>query len=121
VRILVVDDSPAIRARLVAMLREVPGARLDEASTADEAIEVARASLPDLVVLDVHMPGKSGFDVLPLIKALPSPPLVVMLTSHPTEHHRRLSLAQGADFFFDKSRDFALVLELVTLRAVRPA
>jgi CheY-like chemotaxis protein len=121
VRILVVDDSSAIRARLVAMLREVPGVEPHEASGADEALEAIRVYGPDVVVLDVHMPGMSGIDVLPIIKALPRPPLVVILTSHPTEHHRRLSLAQGADFFFDKSRDFARVLELVAVRVVRPA
>jgi CheY-like chemotaxis protein len=121
VRILVVDDSAAIRARLVAMLREVPGVEPHEAPGADEALEAIRAHLPDLVVIDVHMPGKSGIDVLPIIKALPSPPMVVILTSDPTEHHRRLSLAQGADFFFDKSRDFARVVELVAIRVVRRA
>ena len=103
------------------MLREVPGAEPHEAAGADEALVAIRASLPELVVLDVHMPGKSGIDLLPIIKALPSPPMVVILTSHPTEHHRRLSLAHGADFFFDKSRDFARVVELVAIRTVRPA
>jgi len=121
VRILVVDDSPAIRARLVAMLREIPGVEPYEAGGAGEALAAMRVFVPDLVVLDVHMPGMSGIDVLPAIKALPSPPVVVILTSDPTEHHRRLSLAHGADFFFDKSRDFARVLELVAIRAVRPA
>jgi CheY-like chemotaxis protein len=121
VRILVVDDSPAIRARLVAMLREVPGVEPYEAAAADEALEAIRASAPDVVVLDVHMPGMSGIDVLPIIKALPSPPVVVILTSHPTDHHRRLSIAHGADFFFDKSLDFARVVELVAVRVVRPA
>ena len=115
-----VDDSPAIRARLVAMLREIPGVEADEASGADEALDAMRWRPPDLVLLDVHMPGKSGLDVLPVIKALASPPLVVVLTSDPTEHHRRLSLAQGADLFLDKSRDFALVLELVAARVLRP-
>lgn len=103
------------------MLREVPGVEPDEACAADEALDAMRARLPELVVLDVHMPGRSGIDVLPLIKALPSPPVVVVLTSHPTEHHRRLSLAQGADYFLDKSRDFALVLELVAALALRRA
>jgi CheY-like chemotaxis protein len=67
-------------------------------------------------VLDLHMPGRSGLEVLPEIKRLPSPPCVVVLTSHPTEQHRRLSLASGADFFFDKAQEFALVVELVRTR-----
>ncbi|HEY3818533.1 MAG TPA: response regulator [Polyangiaceae bacterium] len=118
-RILVVDDSPAIRARLVAMLREIPDVEPYEAGGADEALAAIGERVPDLVVLDVHMPGKSGLDVLPTIKALPSPPVVIILTSDPSEHHRRLSLAYGADFFFDKSRDFARVVELVAVCAVR--
>jgi CheY-like chemotaxis protein len=117
VRILVVDDSAPIRARLVAMLREVSGVELDEAGGGDEALETMRARPADLVVLDVHMPGRGGLDVLQVLKALPSPPVVVVVTSHPTEHHRRLSLAQGADLFLDKSREFALVLDMVAARA----
>jgi DNA-binding response OmpR family regulator len=119
VRILVVDDSPSIRTRLVAMLRDVPGVQPHEASDADAALEAIRTLAPELVVLDIHMPGKSGLDVLPTIKALPSPPVVIILTSDASEHHRRLSLSQGADFFFDKARDFARVVELVARRAVR--
>jgi CheY-like chemotaxis protein len=113
VRVLIVDDSPAIRARLLSMMREVPGLDLDEASGADEALETVRARRPDVVVLDLHMPGKSGLEILPAMKALLSPPMIVVLTGHPTEHHRRLCLAQGADYFFDKSREFARVLELL--------
>jgi two-component system response regulator DevR len=113
VRILIVDDSSAIRARLVSMMRELPGIDLDEASGADEALEAVLAHGPDVVVLDLNMPGKNGLEILPAIKAMASPPLVVVLTGHPTEHHRRLCLAQGADYFFDKSKDFARVLELL--------
>jgi DNA-binding NarL/FixJ family response regulator len=116
VKVLLVDDSAAIRARLVAMLREVPGVEIREAAHADEALEAVRAEPPDLVVLDVHMPGKSGLEVLAPIKAAPSRPLVVVLTSHPTEPHGRLSLARGADLYLDKSRDFGRLVELVAVR-----
>jgi DNA-binding response OmpR family regulator len=116
VKVLLVDDSAAIRARLAAMLREVPGIEIREAADADEALEAVRGEPPDLVVLDVHMPGKSGLDVLEPIKAAPSHPVVVVLTSHPTEPHARLSLARGADMYLDKARDFGRVLELVAVR-----
>ncbi|MGH7293395.1 MAG: response regulator [Polyangiaceae bacterium] len=112
-RILVVDDSPAIRARLLAMLVELPGVEVREAAGADEAMESIQVSAPDLVVLDLHMPGKTGLELLPQIKSLPVVPIVVMMTGEATEHHRRTCLALGADFFFDKSRDFARMLELV--------
>jgi DNA-binding NarL/FixJ family response regulator len=115
VRILVVDDSAVIRARLVAMLREIPEVEVDEATGADEALAAAAALQMDLVVLDVHMPGRSGLDVLPQLKALAGPPLVVVLTGHPTEHHKRLSMAMGADLFLDKAREFHRVVELVAV------
>lgn len=112
-KVLVVDDSPGIRSRLVAMLREVPGVDAHEATDGTHALAVLAEARPHVVVLDLHMPGRSGLDVLPEMKRSASPPLVVVLTSHPTEQHRRLSLASGADFFFDKAREFGRVVELV--------
>jgi CheY-like chemotaxis protein len=100
------------------MLAEVPGVQTAEAANADEALELIVRGQPHLVVLDLHMPGRGGLDVIPEIKGLPVPPIVVVLTSHPTEHHERLCVAQGADFFFDKSRDFGRVVELARISNV---
>jgi DNA-binding NarL/FixJ family response regulator len=116
VRVLVVDDSDVIRSRLVARLEELPGAEVHEASRADEALAVCRASRVDAVLLDLHMPGKWGLAIVASIKALHPAPLVVVITGHPTDHHRRRSLAAGADYFFDKSHEFERALEVL----VRP-
>jgi two-component system response regulator DevR len=116
VRVLVVDDSPAIRTRLVALMGEIDGVDTSQASGADEALEHVQREGTDLVILDIHMPGISGLEILPRLKATPARPIVVVLTSHPTELHRRQCLALGADYFFDKSRDFAQVVDVV----VRP-
>jgi CheY-like chemotaxis protein len=116
VRVLVVDDSPAIRLRLMTLLREVDGLDLFEASGADEALRSLAVEAVDVVLLDLHMPGRTGLDVLPSIKASVPSPLVIVLTGHPTDHHERLCLAMGADFFFDKSKDFTRVLELLDRR-----
>jgi CheY-like chemotaxis protein len=114
VRVLVVDDSAAIRRRLVAMLREVSGVEVYEAERADEGLTLARRRRPDLVLLDLTMPGRSGLAVLPELKAASPSPVVVVLTNQATEQHRRLCIAEGADFFVDKSEDFAtLLLDLV--------
>ncbi len=115
-RVLVVDDSPGIRSRLVALMREVPGVEPAEAEGADTALEHVRRVGADVVILDLHMPGKSGLEILPQLKRLAAAPVVVVLTSHPTDLHRRQCLALGADYFFDKSRDFAQVLDVI----VRP-
>lgn len=106
------------------MLLEVPSVTVDEARDADEALRALAALAPVLVVLDIHMPGKTGFSILPLIKAAPSPPLVIVMTNYPTEHLRRKCLDVGADFFFDKSKQFERVIEVVVAlartRASRP-
>jgi CheY-like chemotaxis protein len=114
VRVLVVDDSPAVRARIVAMLRELDSVvAIDEAGSADQAETEARARLPNVVILDINMPRRSGLTVLPFLRTLSSQPLVIVLTNDPTEHHRKQCLDTGAHFFFDKSKDFGGVLEVL--------
>lgn len=122
-KVLIVDDSPAIRARLAGLIGEVDGVDTSEASGADQALDHVRREATDLVILDLHMPGKNGLEILPLLKATAACPLVVVLTSHPTELHRRQCLALGADYFFDKSRDFARVVDVVVrpTMAARPS
>ncbi len=115
-KVLLADDSPTVRARLAAMLREVPDVEVREAGSAAAALHLVLGEAPDVVVLDVHMPGGSGIDVIAPIKAAVPPPVVVVLTGHPTDQIRRASLARGADLFLDKATDFAVVVELVRVR-----
>ncbi len=106
-RVLVIDDSAPVRARLVAMLAEVSGVDgVDEASDGYEGIARARIGAPDAVVLDLQLPGLGGLDVLVKLKALRPPPLVIVLTNQSTELHRRECMARGADLYLDKSREF---------------
>jgi CheY-like chemotaxis protein len=116
VKLLVVDDSDAIRSRLVARLEELPGAEVREATGAAEALALCRALRIDAVLLDLHMPGTWGLAIIASLKQLVPAPVVVVMTGHPTDHHRRSSLAAGADYFFDKSHEFERALEVL----VRP-
>jgi CheY-like chemotaxis protein len=115
-RILVVDDSPAVRARLVALLGEIPGVHVEEADHADEAVARVRTRTIDVVVLDLHMPGRNGLEALVEIKQTPQPPLVIVWTAHPTEHSRRRCMRHGADLYLDKSADFPLLPDLLAMR-----
>lgn len=109
--VLIVDDSRAIRARMAALLGDLPGVQVVEAAGADEALELARAQPVSAVVLDLHMPGRGGLEIIAALKALAPPPRVLVLTSQPTPHHERLCLARGADGFFDKATEFGRVAE----------
>lgn len=104
--IFIADDSDPVRERLTALLSDIEGAEVvGQARNAAEAIEGVRSLNPDLVILDIQMPGGNGIDVLKAIKRGPSPPIVIMLTNHAYPQYRKKCMALGADFFLDKSKD----------------
>ena len=118
VRALVVDDSAEVRARIVALLRELESIlSIAEATGADEAVAAAQMCAPDVVILDINMPGKSGLTILPLLRTIAPAAVVMVLTNDPTDHHRRECLARGAHFFFDKSKHFGAIVDVVRGRA----
>ncbi|MEX1171545.1 MAG: response regulator transcription factor [Chloroflexota bacterium] len=100
-RILVVDDEPnileVVRAYLV---RE--GYEVSTAADGESALERARADAPDLVVLDVMLPRRSGFDVLRQLRAEGSRAAVIMLTARDDLVDRVAGLEIGADDYVTK-------------------
>ncbi len=113
-KLFVADDSSIIRERIVRMLMDVPNTQLvGEASDGVEALRAIRESEPDFVILDLRMPKADGIDILPLIKILSRPPKVMVLTNYATSRHREVCAKLGADYFFDKSREFEKALEVI--------
>lgn len=79
--VLVVDDEPLARRRLTTILRELPGVKLaGEAEDGDEAVALIGTLKPDVVLLDVKMPGLTGFDVLEALNG-PGAPIVIFVTA----------------------------------------
>ena len=75
--VLVVDDEPLARRRLTTILRQLPGVRLaGEAEDGDEAVAMIATLKPDVVLLDVKMPGLNGFDVLEALKGSGAPVII---------------------------------------------
>jgi DNA-binding NarL/FixJ family response regulator len=116
VKVLVVDDSAAVRGRLVALLREAGLDVVGEAGTAGQALELTRALAPDGIVLDLKLPDRSGLEIMVELKQLAPAAVVVVLTNDPSDGHRRLSVARGADCFLDKSSAFDLVAPALAKR-----
>jgi DNA-binding NarL/FixJ family response regulator len=113
--VLIVDDSTLVRQRLSALLAEAPGLRIvGEAANAAGALSAVRRLAPDAVVLDIRMPGASGIEVLEHIKADNPNILVIMLTNYDFDQYRRQCLASGADYFFNKAREFERVIDVLT-------
>lgn len=80
-RVLVVEDQPLSRQRLVSLLAEEPGVEVVAAcETGEEAIEAARQLSPDLMLVDLEIPGLNGFGVVEALA--PAPPLTIFVTAH---------------------------------------
>ncbi|MBU1227871.1 MAG: response regulator transcription factor [Actinobacteria bacterium] len=98
--ILIADDETELREMLKAYL-EAEGFSVIEASTGPDTVEVARRESPDLVVLDIGMPGLDGFEVLQLLRSRSDVP-VIMLTARSEETDRIVGLTAGADDYVTK-------------------
>ncbi|HYL26106.1 MAG TPA: response regulator transcription factor [Burkholderiales bacterium] len=120
-QVFLVEDSPMVRERLEALLAEVPGIEIvGRAAGAATAIREILELRPDLVVLDVQLAeGSSGFDVLRALHAQAPELDVVMLTNYSAEPYRQIAERFGARAFFDKSKEFERVRDVVALRAAK--
>jgi len=113
-RVLIADDSEVVCQRLIAMLSELPEAEVvGQATNSSEAISSIQELHPDVVILDIRMPGGSGIDVLRTIKKNDSAPRVIVLTNYPYPQYRKACMDAGAEFFLDKSTEFEKVTELI--------
>ena len=102
-RILVCDNEEALRDLVRASLSG-NGYEIEEARDGDEALALARDTKPDLVLLDMMMPGRSGLDVLAELRADPelAETRVVMLTARTQAADREAAAEAGADRFLTK-------------------
>ncbi len=105
--VLIIDDSALIRANLVRTLTELEEIEVvGQAADAREGLKLAAELQPNLVTLDIWMPGGSGLDVIQQLKQLEPSPIVMVLTNYPYRAYRERAVKVGADFFFDKSTEF---------------
>jgi adenylate cyclase len=102
-RILVVDDTPA-NVKLLEDLLGFHGYEVEAATSGEEALAAIRGRMPDLMLLDVLMPGMSGYDVCRAVRADPSAAMlpVVMVTALQDREERVKGLDAGADDFLSK-------------------
>ena len=114
-RVYLVDDSAAIRARLAELLDRLNGVRVvGEAADVPAAVADILATRPDAVVLDLHLQGESGIDVMSALHERLPDVVFIVLTNHPEPHYAQACRAAGAAHFFDKSSEFGKVADVVT-------
>ena len=119
--ILLVDDDPLLR-RSLSFNLERSGYRAHAAATAEEAFAVAQSDTPDLVLLDIGLPGMDGLDALRQFEARFTAP-VIFLTARRRELYEVLGLELGADDYITKPFDLDILLARIkaALRRSRAA
>jgi DNA-binding NarL/FixJ family response regulator len=113
--VLIVDDSILILERMIPMLEEVNNIQfVVHAANYSEAVELLKKLSPDMVLLDINLPDKSGIELLRTIKEQYQEIKVFMITNQANDYYRDICKKLGADHFFDKSKDFNLIPELLS-------
>lgn len=111
--LLIIDDSDFIRDRLVALFDESKNlGKILQARDSFEALERFNAFMPEIVLLDIHIPGDNGIKILEKFKSIRPAAIVIMLTNYPYEQYKSRCMELGADYFFQKSGDMNEIFQL---------
>lgn len=120
-RVLVVDDLPAVREALRWAFECTDDLIVvGEAQDGQEAIARAAELAPDVVTLDIELPGLNGYSVARSLKQSHSPPIIIFLTVHGDAASRQRAAATGGDGFVEKGEGWpVLIAEIRSLLSNR--
>ena len=117
-RVLIVDDVAVVREGLRLLFSDEPDVEIvGEASNAEEAVVRATELNPDVVLMDIEMPGGDGLHATQVIKARANPPAVVVMSVYADSLMRARAREAGADQFVEKDGTLTEIMQ--TLRAVQ--
>jgi DNA-binding NarL/FixJ family response regulator len=102
-RILIVEDNGLFRQAIREGLQlSFPGLAIDEATNGVEALKRVKASLPDLILMDIRLPGESGLELSQKIKATYPDIIILILSNYDTPEYRNAAFRYRADHFLAK-------------------
>jgi len=119
IRVLIVDDLPQVRQGLSIVLQlAAKRARskieiIGEAQNGSEAVQLARALHPDVILMDLEMPVLDGYEATRLIKAEQPAPRVIILSIHATPQEQQRARDAGADGFIAKGASYDVLLHAI--------
>ena len=113
-KLAIADDSALLRERIKDLVKMFSTVEIvGEAENGVEALQLIIDKEPDLVILDIRMPEMNGIEVLKKIKKRRSKTKVCILTNYPYQQYKKKCLAEGADYFFDKNKDFQRIATVI--------
>ena len=108
--VLIVDDSILITERMIPMMEEIENISfVVHAGSYAEGLEILNQLTPDMVLLDINLPDKSGIDLLRIIKERRLEIAVLMISNHADQYYKDICKKLGARYFLDKSTDIDLI------------
>lgn len=110
--VAIVDDEEPIRKALLRLCR-LNGYRAEAFCSATDFLDSLSVQIPDCVILDLHMPGTSGVELLRLIQKWQSPPPIIVITAHDEQHTRGECESLGTKHYLTKPIDGEMLLEHV--------
>ena len=114
IKILLVDDSEQFLQSTTAFLSQCPSVEvIGTATSGKDAIKKVQELRPDLVLMDIAMPGMNGIEATQRIKAKPGGPKIIILTIHDDAEYRSAAKDAGADGFVRKSNLLTHLLPLL--------
>ena len=117
-KVFLADDSEILRNRLKTALEEITNIEiLGESGIGIEALNQILKLHPDIAIIDIRMPTKSGIEILKEIKDKQSDIKVIVFTNYPFPQYRERCMSLGADHFFEKSTEFDKLLSTIEFLA----
>ena len=114
IRVGIVDDHAIVRVGLRNFLAEQVDVRVvGEAANGREAIDLARTTEMDVMLMDLSMPGQSGIDALAMIRAKAPDVGILILSGYPEEHYAMNLIRQGASGYLNKECDPSEIVEAI--------
>ncbi len=123
--VVVVEDSILMRAHVAASLSAIKGvAAVRQAEDVPSALQLLETIKPDVLILDIELPGRTGLDLLKTVRKTDAAVVIIMLTNYDQPRLRKRCAELGANYFFNKLSEFGRVAEvcreLAERRARRP-
>jgi DNA-binding NarL/FixJ family response regulator len=114
IRIVIIEDDKTIREGYCFLIGKTPGySIINSYSSAEYALKKLAADQPDLILLDVGLPGVSGIEAIPKIRAVLPQVLILMLTVHDSEEIVFQALSQGASGYLTKNSSATKIVESI--------